>query len=84
MTDKSAFPDVGGFYRDGIEVEAQPGMTFREWQWTQFAAAALTGMYAADTVDSVMSPQDKTEQALNIANSMMAAIAEREQDKDHE
>ena len=78
MADKSAFPLI----TSDMQVAGEPGMTFREWQWTQFAAAAINGMFAADTSESCMTPDEKTLGALTIADRMMAAIAEREQERD--
>ena len=43
MKDKSAFPhDLLLKNKEGYAIgEGELGMTFGEWQWTQFAAAAL-------------------------------------------
>ena len=65
-----------------------PGMTFREWQWTQFAKAFSSGIAKSLIVaagNQAKSPEDlekSLRQGAHLccewADIMMAAIAERE------
>ena len=80
MTDKSAFPHDGIYSSIGEQItDAQPGMTFREWQWTLFAAAAIAGLRANPLLEyaEALNTFHATE-ACRQADAMMAAIAERE------
>ena len=80
MSNKSAFP------WGNREVGGEPGMTFREWQWTQFMVAALQGYIAmqpameVDLSDSEVQTMI-SKSAIDQADTMMAEIEKREQDK---
>lgn len=76
MSDKSAFPFP---YPGEHGQPVQMGMTFREWQWTQFAAAALPATYKG----ILNGPQfaEVAHNAMQMADAMMAAICEREKEE---
>ena len=59
-------PTRGGGWASCKEVE---GMSLRDW----FAGQALAGMFAADTPDSVLTADDKADQAYHAADAMLAA-----------
>ena len=77
VADKSAFP---GFQtvavQGGLQDYPVPGMTFCEWQWTMFAAAAL------GPINGLVTDYDAADTAIRRADAMMAAIAEREQERE--
>lgn len=94
MSDKSAFPYVIPSSDPRRDAFAHDGMSLREWQWTQFAAAvlqgAVTGMMTNPDVMQAMVNASKhegntTEQGvvdfvLRQADAMMSAIEAREKD----
>ena len=70
-------------------------MTFREWQWTQFAAAAIQGQLAsmsnAEVVAKIVELNKAegvdpyrwgADSACRYADAMMAAIDKREKERD--
>ena len=80
MADKSAFPYMSTL-SDGSIFCDSPGMTFREWQWTLFAAATISGVHGFSNKDyDPLSVEDVAALACEQADTMMAAIAEREQE----
>ena len=90
MTDKPAFPhwNPSVVDKDDEWHRHEPGMTFREWQWTLFAAAApeMPNALYCPMVEDIEAWKaqlyiDLTDWASGYADAMMAAIAEREQDK---
>ena len=85
MKDKSAFPHPRYGTLEML-VPDSPGMTFKEWQWTQFAATGLqafgtTAWFQEHYYSSGKITHDLVaENACKLADAMMAAIAEREQE----
>ena len=80
MDDKSAFPHP--------ELDmSNPGMTYREWQWTMFAAAAIPVYASKEYLDEMVQVAEKkgidpdvamARCACDMADAMLAAIEERE------
>ena len=85
MTDKSAFPHTGYEVWDQsaerfFRADGEPGMTYKEWQWTLFAAATVQAFISQSP--SAATARCVPGAAIQIADAMMAAIAEHEQERD--
>ena len=96
MKDKSAFPHVGYEEWDQkgerfVRADGEGGMTLREYQWTEFAAAALQGQLSnTDLLKQSMEAgaergmqryESLTRFALDTADAMIAAIEAREREQ---
>ena len=86
MSDKNAFPCPPVWHEQFCEmIGGQDGMTLREWQWTNFAKHPphvdehwILGNVVGCTREDFL--KYHAQWAIDYADTMMATIAEREQE----